>query len=98
MANLPAKQNRFSKIRNSIFNIALKNPFTKRIMANFAPSLVGYYLTQFVLDNDDQELTRTIELLSYMNKNAINENLPLIFRTKRYSRKSNRENDRCSRR
>ena len=96
MANLPAKQNRFSKIRNSNFNIALKNPFTKRIMANFP--IVGYSLTQFVLDNDDQELTRTIELLSYMNKNAINENLPLIFRTKRYSRKSNRENDRCSRR
>lgn len=80
MADLPAKQSNFIKIRNSIINAGLRNNITRNIMANVLPSIFGYPLISFVLNNDSQDLSKTMQLLSSMNTRAIEANIEYILR------------------
>ena len=68
MSDLPAKQSAFSKIRNSVLSVGLRNRFTRNIMANTAPRLFGYYLTDYVLSKDNQYLDGTMDFLSSMKE------------------------------
>lgn len=89
MANLPAKQSIFSKVRNSILNSGLKNRFTRNIISNFAPDIFGYSLVNYVLNNDNQDLDGTMELLSSMNEKAIKSNFSTMFRKISNKRRDN---------
>ncbi len=80
MANLPTNQSRFSRIRNSIVEAGLNNGITRRMMVNTLPSLFGYTLVRFVSERDDQDFTKTRELLSSMGKNAVKSNLKYLYR------------------
>lgn len=79
MSDLPAKQSTLLKVRNKILDIGLGNKITRSIMVNTAPNLFGYYLTDYVLSNDDSELSKTMEVLSSMKKKAVKENISQII-------------------
>lgn len=93
MNELPEKQSVFSKIRNKIIDAGLKNKFTRSIIANIAPNIFGYNLTDYVLSNDDSELSQTMELLSSMNERAVKANISQILRTVKRKIKTNSDNN-----
>ena len=67
MADLPAKQSVFTRVRNSILNAGISNNFTRNIIANFAPNIFGSNLIDFVSASDNANLDKTMELISSMN-------------------------------
>ncbi len=75
MAELPVKQSTFSKIRQGILNTALRGRFSRRMIANFAPNFFGSSLVSYVSAHDDENLTKTTELISSMGKGAIKSNM-----------------------
>lgn len=79
MDNLPAKQSAFARIRNNILNAGLRNDFTRRVIANTAPSIFGTGLTRFVLSNDGEDFSGTMQLLASMNPRAVKANISRIL-------------------
>lgn len=83
MGDLPAKQSVFSKIRNNILNFGLSNGLTRSIMVNTLPVIFGYNLTRYVLNNDGQDLEKTMKFISSMGKSAIRSNFSgILFNAK----------------
>lgn len=93
MSELPEKRSVFSKIRNKIIDAGLKNKFTRGIIANIAPNTFGYNLTDYVLSNDDSELSQTMELLSSMKERAVKANISQILRTVKRKINTNSDNN-----
>lgn len=80
MADLPAKQSVFTRVRNSILNAGISNNFTRNIIANFAPNIFGSNLIDFVSASDNANLDKTMELISSMNSQTIQANYNVISR------------------
>ncbi len=80
MAELPAKQSVFTRVRNSILNAGITNNFTRNIIANFAPNIFGSNLIDFVSISDNANLDKTMELISSMNSQTIQANYNAISR------------------
>ena len=80
MAELPAKQSVFTRVRNSILNAGISNNFTRNIIANFAPNIFGSNLIDFVSASDNANLDKTMELISSMNSQTIQANYNVISR------------------
>ena len=80
MADLPAKQSVFTRVRNSILNAGISNNFTRNIIANFAPNIFGSNLIDFVSASDNANLDKTMELISSMNSQTIQANYNAISR------------------
>lgn len=80
MADLPAKQSVFTRVRNSILNAGISNNFTRNIIANFAPNIFGSNLIDFVSTSDNTNLDKTMELISSMNSQTIQANYKAISR------------------
>lgn len=54
MADLPAKQSVFTRVRNSILNAGISNNFTRNIIANFAPNMMKNYIANGAIIQTDK--------------------------------------------